>query len=213
MIIGTFNSMNIVALPCDSVPGVTAPSSIEWDTQEAVAANVSPFTGATQTYDWQASWLEGQVSFPAMSRYSYDAWSAFVAECRGQLNCFQLGDPKAVYPKGSALGSPVVNGAAQTGYSLVTRGWTANSTGLLLFGDYIQIEYRLYRVLDNVTSDGSGNATISVWPNLRDQPADGTAIITRNCKGLFRLAANSGNKFSVNATSYGSAGFKIREAI
>jgi hypothetical protein len=212
-VIGTFSGMNIIALPCDTQPGVTAPSSIEWDAQEAVAVNQSPFTFQTQTYDWMASILEGQVSFPPMNRYAFDAWSAFVLACRGQLNCFQMGDPRAVLPKGVATGTPVVNGASQTGYTLLTRGWTASVVGILLPGDYLQIGFRLYRVLASVNSDGSGHASIPVWPNLRDQPADGTTIITRNCKGLFRLASNSGNKFSVNATAYGSSGFKIREAL
>src|SRR5258708_19405842 len=115
-VIGTFNGMNIIALPSDTQPGVTAPSSIEWDAQEAVATNMSPFTGATQTYDWMNSWLEGQVSFPPMNRYAFDAWSAFVLACRGQLNCFQMGDPKAVLPKGVATGTPLVNVPSHTGY-------------------------------------------------------------------------------------------------
>lgn len=205
--------MSIVALPCDTMPGVPAPSSIEWDAQEAVAVNQSPFTGQTQTYDWQSSWMEGQVSFPPMQRYGYDAWSSFILACRGPLNCFQMGDPKAVLPKGSALGTPVVSGANQNGYSLVSRGWKASVTGILLPGDYLQIGYRLYRVTASINSDGSGNASIPLWPNLRDLPADGTTIITRNCKGLFRLAATNGNKFSVNPGAYGLSGFRIREAI
>jgi hypothetical protein len=216
-VIGTFSGMNIIALPCDTQPGVTAPSSIEWDAQEAIATNMSPFTGQTQTYDWMNSWLEGQVSFPPMNRYAFDAWSAFVLACRGQLNCFLMGDPKAKLPKGTATGTPVVGGPGQTGYSLLTRGWTANTVGIVLPGDYISIPngsiFRLYRVLASVNSDGSGHASIPVWPNLRDQPADGTAIGTRNCVGVFRLASNSGNKFSVNVGAYGSSGFKIREAI
>ena len=216
-VIGTFSGASIIALPCDTQPGVTSPSSIEWDAQEAVAVNQSPFTYQTQTYDWMSSILEGQVSFPPMNRYAFDAWSAFILACRGQLNCFQMGDPKAVLPKGVATGTPVVNGASQTGYSLLTRGWTANTIGILLPGDYISILNgsisRLYRVLASVNSDGSGHCTIPIWPNLRDQPADGTTIITRNCKGLFRLASNSGNKMSVNVGAYGSSGFKIREAI
>lgn len=205
--------MNIVALPSDTLSGVTAPSSIEWDAQEKVEQSVSIYTGQTQTYDLMNSFWMGTASFPPMNRYAYDAWSSFIPECRGMLNCFLLGDPKATYPKGSALGSPVVSGANQTGYSLNTRGWQASTVGLLLFGDYIQIGYRLYKVLDTVTSDGSGNATISIWPNLRDLPADGTTIITRNCKGLFRLAANSGNTVSVNVGAYGINAIRFREAI
>jgi hypothetical protein len=216
-VIGTFSGMNIIALPSDTQPGVTAPASIEWNAEEKVEQNVSIYTGQTQIYDLMNSFWSGTISLPPMNRYSYDAWGAFILACRGQLNCFLMGDPRAKFPKGTATGTPVVSGAAQTGYSLVTRGWTANVVGLLLPGDYISIAngsiYRLYRVTASVNSDGSGNCTIPVWPNLRDQPADGTTIITRNCVGLFRLASNNGNKFSVNPGAYGVNAISFREAI
>jgi hypothetical protein len=213
MIIGTFNGLNIVSLPCDTMPYVTAPSSIEIDPQEAVAVSVSPFTGQTQTYDWQASWWMGQVSFLPMNRFAFNAWSAFILSCRGQSNVFSLGDPKLVLPLGLATGIPVVSGASQTWYSLVTRGWTPSVTSIMLAGDLIQIGYRMYKLTAPANSDGSGNATLSVWPNLRDKPADGTTIQTRNCKCLFKLAHNSGNKWSTNPGSYGLTGFAVTEAI
>ena len=147
-----------------------------------------------------------------MNRYNADAWQSFILEARGGVNAFMLGDPKAVLPKGVASGTPVVAGAGQTGYSLVTRGWSPNITSILRIGDYIQVGYRLYKVLNAANSDGSGNATLSIWPNLRDQPADGTTIITRGCKGLFRLSKTTGNKFSINVGNYGLTGFEIREA-
>jgi hypothetical protein len=165
------------------------------------------------TYDWMASWWEGQISFPPMTRYSHDAWSAFISQLRGPLNAFLIGDPKAKLPKGKATGTPVVSGYGQTGYSLSTRGWTPSTTSLLLFGDYIQIGYRMYKVVTPVDSDSTGAATISIWPPLRDLPGDGTTIQTRNCKGLFRLKNSSGNKHSVNAGSYGLTALDIREAI
>lgn len=212
-IIGSFNGTNIIGLPCDVLSGVTHPSSIEWDAQEVVSTSISPFTGQVQVYDFQNSWWEAQVSFPPMNRNAIDAWSSFILECRGQSNFFQLGDPKATTPKGTPSGGPVVSGAGQTGYNLVTRGWTINRTNLLMYGDFLQVGYRLYKVMDNVNSDGSGNATIHLWPNLRDQPVDGLALVTSNCKGLFRLKNNSGNKWSTNAGNYGMSGFAIREAI
>jgi hypothetical protein len=213
----TFNGANIIALPSDVLhPRVRGPRSIEWDDQEAVAANASPFTGQTQTYDWMQSWWEGQVSFAPMDRWSHDAWKAFLRACRGQLNVFLIGDPKARRPKGMAAtnpGVPVISGAAQTGYSLVTRGWTPSVTNMLLYHDNIQIGNRLYSVTDSVSTDSSGDAVLPIWPPLRDQPADGAAIITHNCKGLFRLKNNSGNKDSVNVGLYGLTGFAIKEAI
>jgi len=212
-IIGQFNGYNIVSLPCVTSPAVMWPSSIEWDMQEVGSGNRSPFTGQSQTYDWQNSWWEGQVSFKPMGRSSFDMWTAFLAQCRGQSNAFSLGDPKAKLPKGVATGTPVVSGAGQTGYFVVTRGWAPGVISILLPGDFIQIGYRLYKVLNAVTPDGSGNATLAIWPNLRDQPADGATIKTRNCTALFTLKNNSGNKFSTNAGNYGLAGFAIKEAI
>ena len=227
-IIGTFNGWQIVSLPCDTIARVTHPSSIEFDEQEVVATNQMAFTGQEQVYDWMASWWEAQVSFPPMNRWSYDAWSAFISECRGPLNVFLIGDPKAKKPKGSVpvpvsvpapgrlhglLNVPMVSGAGQTGYSLSTRGWTPNAENILLFGDFIQVGLRLYKVTDVVNADGSGDATLPVWPPVRDLPADGSAIITRGCRGLFRLKAASGNKHSVNVGLYGLSGFPIREAI
>ena len=212
-IVATFNGMSIVALPSDTVPGCPAYTSLELDTREAVAANASPFTGQTQTYDWQASWWEGQVSLPPMVHANADVWQAFLMQCRGQSNAFLLGNPKATTPRGAPSGVPVVSGAGQTGYSLVTRGWTVKRFNLLRAGDSIQIGYRLYRVLNQVDSDAGGDATIAIWPNLRDQPADGTPLVLNHCKGLFRLKNNSGNKFSINAGSYGFTGFAVQEAI
>ena len=212
-ILGTFNGYKLVALPCDTIPGVRGPSSIEWDPQEAVSSNKSVFTGQTQTYDWMNSWWEGQVSFAPMARYSFDLWTAFLAQCRGQSNEFSLGDPKASLPKGAATGTPVVSGDGQTGYSLATSGWTPNLPSILMPGDFIQLGYRLYKAMEFVASDSNGNATIAIWPNLRDLPRDGTAIKTRKCTGLFTLKNSSGNKFSTNVGNYGLAGFAIKEAI
>jgi hypothetical protein len=148
-----------------------------------------------------------------MTRASADAWSAFILECRGQSNFFSIGDYKAATPKGVATGAPKVNGANQTGYYVNTKGWTPSVTNILLQGDYIQIGYRFYKVLDPANSDATGLTQLHIWPNLRDLPADSTVIATSNTKGLFRLKANSGNKWSMNPGNYGVSGFEIREAI
>jgi hypothetical protein len=90
-------------------------------------------------------------------------------------------------------------------------------------GDYVQIGSldtlsagyapRLYRLTAPANSDYTGSAVLNIWPNLRDLPADGMPIITRNCRGLMRLAQNQGNSFSSTPGSYGINGLKFREAI
>lgn len=76
--------------------------------------------------------------------------------------------------------TPLVNGANQSGNSIITDGW-ANSTQVLNRGDVVSfsgsnavnpISYRdtgrkrNFLVTADVTSDGSGNATISIAPDL-----------------------------------------------
>ena len=204
----TFNGWTIVTTPL--VPA--APASIEFTLQDIVASTLNPFTGQEQFQDWQSSYLEASVSMPPLTGKQTPAWVAFLMSLRGTLNVFQLGDPLLTAPQGSALGTPVVNGGSQTGYSLATRGWTASTAGILLPGDWIQIGYRLYRNLATLNADSSGNATAGIWPQLRESPADGTALTLNNTQGLFRLRANS-RKFSMLANRMYGLQFDIREAL
>jgi hypothetical protein len=55
-------------------------------------------------------------------------------------------------------------------------------------GDKLQIGYRLYKVTANANADANGDAVLSVWPSLRETPADGAAIDISNPVGIFRLA-------------------------
>jgi len=101
---------------------------------------------------------------------------------------------------GNYSGSGVINGAAQTGSALVTNGWGTSVTGLLNIGDVFTVAgvfainprnrqstgvLQDFVVLSTVNTDGSGNATISVYPALTTSgayqtvnasPANGAAI-------------------------------------
>ena len=86
---------------------------------------------------------------------------------------------------GTLGGTPAINGANQSGNSLVTNGWTA-AVGLRLHkGDIIQIanvnavnpmtrqtygSLRNFVVTADVYSDGSGNATIPISPSIVAAP-------------------------------------------
>ena len=97
-------------------------------------------------------------------------------------------------------GTPLVNGASQTGASLITDGWTAAAASRLKKGDVFTIanvyavnpqnrqstgQLRQFVVTADVSSDGSGNATIGISPsivtsgafqNVNAGPADNAAI-------------------------------------
>lgn len=89
--------------------------------------------------------------------------------------------------RGSGAGTPLINGANQVGTSIVTDGWTASATGVLLQGDLIQIRNQLVMVMADVNANGSGQATLTVRPAVRIAPADNASINTSTPTGLFKL--------------------------
>jgi hypothetical protein len=208
-ILFTFNGIEVVSIP-DS-PGWR---SIDWGLTDYVAASSNPFNADQQIFDWGQSLLSPSVQLPPMTRDDGDRWAAFLMQCRGMTRAFLLGDPSGKTPKGSNLttgASPLIDGAGQSGYSISTKGWQASKTGVLKAGDWVQLIYRLHKVLDDVDSDASGKATIAIYPPVRETPADGQAIVTVNAQGLFRLASNT-NKFSVGLANIYGFDFACREA-
>lgn len=97
-------------------------------------------------------------------------------------------------------GTPLVNGASQTGASLVTDGWTASAASRLKKGDIFTIAgvymvnpqtkvtlntLQQFVVTADVSSDGSGNLTAAIFPSITTSgatqtvnasPADNAAI-------------------------------------
>ena len=181
-----------------------------------VGISASPFTGQQQVYKHQGQWWEAEVSLPPMKRADAEQVVAFLLKMNGQYATFLLGDKPATSTRGIGTGTPLVNGASQTGSELVTDGWTTSTTGILKAGDWIQLgsgsTTRLYKVLDDVNSDGSGNATINIFPDLRSSPADDAAITVSNTQGLWRLASNE-TQYSIDQMSVYGITFACVEAL
>jgi len=185
------NTYNLVALP--STPG---PAEIEFGMFDAIALNSSPYSLQQETQQWPgADAFDAKVTLPPMNSATAAPWRAFLAELRGQLNVFQLQDPSApLLPLGNVLGSaPVVDSTSAnlaTTTTLGTSGWRQSTARVLLRGDRFQLGYRYHMVVEDVSSDSSGNAQVPIWPSLREHPTAGTALVLRAPKALFRLAAN-----------------------
>lgn len=195
-----------------TLPSTKSPARISFTSSSAVAVSRSPWTYNSQVQAFSGQVWLADISLPAMERADAEQWISFLLKLNGQEGTFLLGDGAAKTPRGTAAGSPLVNGASQTGQSLITDGWTSGSA-VLKAGDYIQIGQRLYKVLNDVTSDGSGNATLDIWPRLRESPANNDPIVTASCVGLFRLASNQTPLFSVDAAKLYGLGFNAVEAL
>ena len=176
------------------------------------AISRSGLTGATQVYLHPGSYLEADVTLPPMTRAQASEWIGFLLQLAGHAGTFWLYDRVGPTAQGIATGTPRVKGGSQTGTTLLTDGWTTSQTGIMKAGDYIQLGNFLYIVTKTTNSDGSGNATLELFPRIRTANADNTLITVSNCKGLFRLNA-PGASWTIDAIKTFGLSFGAVEAV
>ena len=102
----------------------------------------------------------------------------FLSAQRGQADTFAF-NLQQYYNTGTLAGSPVVNGAAQTGRSIDLVGFTPSAAGVLARGDFIQFtgDAKTYIVTEDASANISGEATAAIHPQVMASPGDGVAII------------------------------------
>lgn len=179
-----------------SLPTTKGIKAIRLTAKNAIGVSTSPFSYAQQVYKHQGQRWQAEVAMPPMSRAEAEEWFSFLVKLKGQFGTFLIGDPHSA-PRGSASstpGTPVVNGASQTGDTLAIDGLPASATGYLKAGDYIQLgsgsAAQLYKVLNDVDSNASGEANLDIWPDLRSSPADDATVVVSDAVGVFRLSTN-----------------------
>lgn len=153
----------------------------------ASAVQTSPFTGTQQVQDWGGRWWEYDIEFSVLQGLNARKLSAFLDALYGSVNTFTFRDPSIQNPTG--LGTPLVNGAGQTGSSLVTDGWTGSG---LRAGDFFSLgtltSLRLYRLTADAPPT-AGAATLQIIPPLRSSPADNAALNVVNPGVLLRATS------------------------
>lgn len=132
-----------------------------------------------------------------------------------------------VHVVGPLGGTPLVNGASQTGDVLITDGWTAAAALRLKKGDVIQAgatyqinpmnrqsvgELQDFTVRADVYSDAAGNASIPIWPpivpsgqnqTVSGSPADNAPIT------IFGHASAHANKATPQGLIYNRDAFTL----
>lgn len=172
-------------------------ATVDWQLATVTANHASPFTNDEQTQaNYGAARWVAVITWQKLMRPDAADVEAFLSECDGSAGRFYLGNQARRTPRGAPAGTPVVDGAANYGGSLASRGWTPSTSGLLLRGDFAAVNYEPKILRANVASDGTGKATLSIAPPMRQIPADGTAIITSNWVGIFRLLDDNQAKFA-----------------
>lgn len=163
------------------------PSSSSWRLITNTQTHISPLSGKKQVLEMPGTKWEADLVFRDLSPANGREIMGFIAALRGPVNTFNLHDHSLESPRGIATGTPLVNGASQTGNTLITNGWTVSQTGIMLRGDLFQVGTELKIITVDVNSDGSGNATLTFESPLRTSPADNAAIVTASPKALMML--------------------------
>ena len=189
-------------------PSEPAAQAVSWTLVQPAQTNVSQWTGQRQTLASNRGWWECEYTLPPIvGTTNANPWRSFLAKTQGQTNDFQvLVDPVA---QSSASATPLVNGAGQTGRSLVTDGWPLSTT-VLYAGQYVTIGNQLLQLTADVVSDGTGAATISFEPPIRVSPANNTAIEFKNPYCLMYLKEKPA--ISVEAGYVYSLSLSLRES-
>ncbi len=189
------------------------PSDCVGDVDRVLAAAVtpvtSPFTGGQQVQDWGGSWWEFRIDIESAEAAKGRVLSAFLAKLRGPVNPFLFSDP--ILRQTENYGTPLVNGAGQTGNTLITDGWSAIG---LQTGDFFSLgtdlDTQLYQLTADVTPSGGG-ATLEFVPALRSSPADNEPLEVNSPMVLLR--ATSPVPARIPSTDNYSFSISAREAI
>lgn len=197
-------------------PASPGPRSFRLGKDSVVGLHQSPFDLSEQVQRHAGERWRLSVNLPAMKRPQAEEWIGFLVSLNGMEGTFLQGDPAGATPRGIASGTPLVDGAAQTGPVLDTKGWTASQTGILKRGDWLQLgsasSARLHKVLADADSDGAGLAALDIWPRLRASPADSDPIAVTGTVGVFRLAGNR-QDWDVDEALFFGIGFAADEVV
>lgn len=190
----------------------------------------SPLSGSVQTMELLgARWL-ATYELPIMIRATAEAWMAFLARCNGRVGRFYAGPLDITGPRGPAGGTPLVNGANQTGTLLKTDGWT-EGTQPILIGDYIAWDTltgwrELHKVVVEpgtvgiygygeggygISGYGKSGLDLEIAPPIRESPADNAAIIITNPTCVMQLASDDEAGWDVDTALHYGIKFNAEE--
>jgi hypothetical protein len=193
-----------------SLPSTSTPAAITIRGRSSVGMSASPFSFSQQVYAHQGDAWEADIELPPMKRAAAEEWVAFLLGLNGMEGTFLMGDPVNTSPRGTwNTGTPLVNGASQTGRTLVIDGISGKTAKA---GDWFQLGSGSSARLHKVVQDLSGNGSLEIWPRLRSSPVDNDPLTVTSPVGLWRLASNT-REYSIGQAQIYGIRFSAIEAL
>ena len=189
-----------------TLPTATGIKTQNWKLERIVAVTESPFTNQQQVFEHDGAQWSATMTLPPMKKDNASIWLAFFLSLRGRRGTFKLGDQDKKTIQGTATGTILVNGASQTGNQVALDGFANSTNNVFKAGDYIQINSYLYMVIEDVNSNGSGEANVKIEPALRsgiETINDDTTVLYSNTTTIMRLDTNEFNWDTNQVSVYG----------
>lgn len=168
-----------------------SPTRADWDQlfNDDVFASL---TGAYQTAARTGNRWRVVLSYMNLVDADRQAMWGHLLQLKGRQNRLRVnltGSGGLAYVRaGAGGGTPLLVGAHSAGAnSLSVDGATASVTNWLKAADFITIGNQLLGVAQSCNSNGSGQVTISIWPELHKNYADNTAVNISTPFGVFFL--------------------------
>ncbi len=175
----------------------------------AISSNQNTIVTTTASGRRQSRQIDGQrfrlrLRFPIMTRTEFAPINAFVMKQRSQMESFQYVPPTIDDALGVASGVISVNGAILAGVTSVAIDGMANSTsGVFKAGDYFRFtgQTKVYMVMADVSSNGSGQGTLTFEPPLRANVADNAVLIYSSVDFTVGLTGDI-QEFNISTENY-----------
>ena len=186
-----------ISYPLD--PPLEEFSEVDVEPIDVNEAQIATFTGQDRVQQFEGDYWKITVRYRNLDVTLGRPVTAFVQALRKSIGTFVVEFPGYGQPLGAAAGlvaSPLVDGASQAGNRVLNiKNATASTAGWLLAGDIMQVgpdtRPHWHTVLTDVTTDGTGKASIDIWPALRRDVANNDPIVLTNPRGLCRLVSST----------------------
>jgi hypothetical protein len=198
-------------------PTIRRPSAGSYRLRGNTQAHRSPLDGTEQTLEMPGAVWEITVSWDNLGTDDQRVLAAFLAQLRGAAGRFYY-SPTAWQPRrATGGGTPLINGAAQSGSSLVTDGWSA-SVQVMRAGDWLSYtdalgRRRLHMVTADVSSSAGGAATLAITPPIRRAGAENAAVEVAAPSGVFRLPDDAAPEMAIRPPMLGRVTLAMVEAL
>ncbi len=198
-------------------PTIRRPSSASYRLRGNTQTHRSPLDGTVQTLEMPGANWELTVSWESLNSDDMRVLAAFLADLRGTAGRFYYSPATWAPRRAAGGGSPLINGAAQSGSTLATDGWSF-AVQVMRAGDWLSYtdtsgRRRLHMVTADTSSTGGGAASLPITPPIRRAGGDNAAIDVATPSGVFRLPTDDAPEMQLRPPMLGAASLTMVEAL